>query len=113
MVMGKRFSGYWTYKELTLHYKNTLSEAKRLLKKHGKLIFKCQDIVHNHRLHCTHANIINWADQAGLRLLDLFILMATHRMPSPNRQGKQKHSRIYHSYFLVFESISNNTLINF
>lgn len=103
MVMAKRFSGYWTYGELTDHYRGTLTECARILKRKGVLVFKCQDIVHNHRLHPTHVSVIGWAAELGLRLKDLFILAANHRMPSPNRAGAQKHARIFHSYFLVFE----------
>jgi hypothetical protein len=58
-------------------------------------------------MHATHANVIEWAKDAGFRLKDLFILAAKHRMPSPNRKGKQKHARIFHSYFLVFEKIQS------
>ncbi len=103
MVMAKRFSGYWRYDELEDHYKKTLTECKRLLVKKGILIFKCQDIIHNHKMHCTHANIIQWAE--GFRLKDLFVLIAQNRIPSPNRAGTQKHARIHHSYFLVLEKI--------
>lgn len=103
MVMANRFAGYWRYDELQAHYVATLQEAQRVLRAKGVLVFKCQDIVHNHRLHCTHHNVINWAAEAGFRLLDLFVLPAKHRMPSPNRKGAQKHARIFHSYFLVFE----------
>lgn len=108
MVMARRFGGYWTYGELEQHYRATLEESARVLKKKGVLIFKCQDIIHNHRMHCTHANVINWA-VAYFRLKDLFILPAKHRMPIPEQAGvakkKQKHARIYHSYFLVLEKL--------
>jgi hypothetical protein len=110
MIMSRRFAGYWRYDELEAHYVNTLKEVKRILSPNGILVFKCQDIVHNHRLHCTHANVIFWATNQGLRLKDLFVLAATHRMPSPNRAGKQKHARIFHSYFLVFENIITRNL---
>lgn len=100
MVMSKRFGGYYTYGELEEHYKGTLKEAYRVLKPEGKLIVKCQDIVHNHKLHCTHAMLIGAAD--GFRLRDLFVLGARHRMPGPQK-GQQRHARIWHSYFLVFE----------
>ena len=102
MVMARRFAGYWRYDELEEHYRGTLEEANRVLRKKGIMVFKCQDIIHNHKMHCTHANIINWS--AGLfRLKDMFVLPAKHRMPSPNRGGTQKHARIFHSYFLVLE----------
>jgi hypothetical protein len=100
-VMSKRFGGYYTYGQLEEHYKSSLIEFNRILVKNGKLIFKCQDIIHNHKMHCTHHNLINWAEKEGFSLLDLFILSAKHRMPSPQK-GKQRHARIFHSYFLVF-----------
>jgi len=108
MVMAKRFGGYWRYDELEEHYKGTLKEAHRVLSKKGIMIFKCQDIIHNHKMHCTHLNIINWAD-GMFRLKDLFILPAKSRMPIPQQEGTkkkvQKHARIFHSYFLVLEKI--------
>jgi hypothetical protein len=105
-IMAKRFSGYWSYEELTEHYKETLRDVCRVLKEKGVLIFKCQDIVHNHRLHCTHANVISWACEFSFILKDMFLLIAHNRMPtkaSANGKQCQKHSRIHHSYFLVFE----------
>lgn len=103
MAMARRFSGYWTFDELTEHYRETLSECARVLKAKGVLVVKCQDIIHNHRMHAVHALVIAWAEHEGFRLRDLFVLGATHRMPSPNRKGTQKHARVFHSYFLVFE----------
>jgi len=107
MVMAKRFGGYWRYDELETHYIGTLKEAARVLMKKGILVFKCQDIIHNHKMHCTHNNVIEWAKEHGLRLKDLFILPAKSRMAIPQQKGTklkvQKHARIFHSYFLVFE----------
>jgi hypothetical protein len=101
MIMANRFAGYWRYDELEEHYRDTLREAYRVLKPGGVMVFKCQDIIHNHRMHCTHAKVISWAETEGFRLEDLFVLPAKHRLPSPNRAGTQKHARIFHSYFLV------------
>lgn len=104
MVMANRFSGYWRYDELETHYKDTLIEAARILNKKGILVFKCQDIIHNHKMHCTHANVLKWSE--GLfRLKDLHVLGAKHRLPAPNRRGTQKHARIFHCYFLVLERV--------
>ena len=103
MVMATRFGGYWDYRELQRHYMATIIECARVLQKKGTLVIKCQDIIHNHKMHCTHHNIINWG--AGMfRLADMFILPAQSRMASP-QAGKQRHARIYHSYFLVFEKL--------
>ena len=104
MAMAKRFSGYWRYDELAEHYQQTAKEAGRIIAKKGIFVVKCQDIIHNHKMHCTHANMIQWCAE-WFRLKDLFILPAKHRMPSPNRVGSQKHARIFHSYFLVFERL--------
>jgi hypothetical protein len=100
--MSARFGGYWTYGELTDHYTGTLREAARVLKPLGVLVVKCQDIIHNHRMHCTHANVIGWAQEHGFRVKDLFVLAAKHRMPGPQK-GLQRHARIWHSYFIVLE----------
>jgi len=109
MIMAKRFGGYWRYDELETHYKDTLKEVHRVLIKKGVLVFKCQDIVHNHKLHSTHINAVNWAVEQGFRLKDLFILAAKNRMPIPQTIGtalkKQKHARVFHSYFLVLEKV--------
>jgi len=103
MVMAKRFGGYWRYDELEAHYRGTLREAARVLRRKGIVVFKCQDIIHNHRMHATHINVVKWAAEHGFRLRDLFILGGGGKLPSPNRAGKQRHARISHSYFLVLE----------
>ena len=102
MVMARRFCGYWHLDELKEHYRSTLREAARILKHKGLLVFKCQDIVHNHRLFSTHTEILQWA-APWFRLHDLFIQAATHRMPGPNRAGTQKHARVFHCYWLVLQ----------
>lgn len=101
-IMSKRFSGYWRYDELVEHYTKTIHEVSRVTKKNGIFVIKCQDIIHNHKMHCTHNSVINWATESGFRLKDLFILCAKHRIPVASVK-KQQHARVYHSYFLVFE----------
>jgi ubiquinone/menaquinone biosynthesis C-methylase UbiE len=100
--MSARYGGYYSYSELEDHYRESLSEFHRVLKKKGVVVFKCQDIVHNHMLHCTHSFVIFWAEMEGFRLKDLFVLTAKSRMPGPQK-GQQRHARVYHSYFLVLE----------
>lgn len=102
VAMSSRFGGYYRYDELEAHYRGTLKECNRVIRPLGRLIFKCQDVIHNHRMHCTHASVIQWAATEGFRLLDLFILAAKSRMPGPQK-GTQRHARVFHSYFLVFE----------
>ena len=103
MVMARRFAGYWRYDELETHYRASLREFSRCLPRKGIVVFKCQDIIHNHRMHATHINVVSWGSEHGFRLKDLFVLTAKHRMPRPNRKGPPQHARIFHSYFLVLE----------
>lgn len=109
MIMAKRFGGYWRYDELEKHYRETLIEAHRVLGKKGIMVFKCQDIIHNHKMHCTHMNVMEWS-KGLFRLKDLFILPAKSRMPIPQQEGTkkkvQKHARIFHSYFMVLEKFN-------
>ncbi len=100
-IMAKRFGGYYTYDELEDHYIHSISEFYRKLERNGVLVFKCQDIVHNHRLHPTHIKVVLWAESEGFRLTDSFVLVADRRMPVG--QGRtQRHARIAHCHFLVF-----------
>lgn len=107
-IMAKRYGGYWKYDELEKHYKNTIIEANRILNKKGIFVVKCQDIIHNHTMHSTHINVVNWCS-GMFRLKDLFILPAKNRIPIPQKENEakkiQKHARIHHSYFLVMEKI--------
>jgi len=106
MVMARRFGGYWKYSELAEHYQHTAKEAHRLLRKGGIFVVKCQDIVHNHKLHSTHMFMNQWCE-GMFRLRDLFVLTAKNRMPIPQQKDTalkiQRHARIHHSYFMVFE----------
>jgi len=74
--------------------------------KKGIFVIKCQDIIHNHRLHPTHVYTIQWAENL-FNLKDLYILAAKSRMPMPQKENEarriQRHARIFHSYFLVFQ----------
>lgn len=105
MLMAGRFSGYWRYDELEDDYRASITEFARVVRPGGMLVVKCQDIVHNHRLHLTHQRVLEMAAAVAFRPLDLFVLTAGHRLPSPNRAGRQRHARIHHSYFLVFRRL--------
>lgn len=104
VIMSQRFGGYYTYDDLLNDYKKTIKECHRVLSRKGILVFKCQDIVHNHKLCATHIKSVEMAEKAGFRLKDLFVLGAKHRMAGPQK-GQQRHARVWHSYFLVFEKL--------
>ena len=111
MVMSNRYGGYWRYDELEDHYKKTITEVHRILQPKGVFVFKCQDIIHNHKMHPTHINVVNWCE-GTFRLKDMFILTAKARIPVPQTKGVakrvQKHARIHHSYFLVLERLNGH-----
>jgi hypothetical protein len=69
-------------------------------------VIKCQDIIHNHQMFCTHVNLVGWAAEHHFKLLDLFVLTRQNRIhvkAARHGRQKQRHARIFHSYFLVFE----------
>ena len=103
-IMAKRFSGYYSYDELKEHYELSIKEFSRVIKRKGFLVFKCQDIIHNHKMHCTHKMVIDMAEKYNFRVKDIFILLAKHRM-GVGKNKTQRHARVYHSYFLVFEKL--------
>lgn len=101
-IMSSRFGGYWRYEELVDHYRSTMVEVNRILARDGVFVIKCQDVIHNHLLHPTHTLVYDTAAELNLEMVDLFILCANHRLPV-NASGLQQHSRIHHSYFMVFK----------
>lgn len=90
-----------TIQDLWDFYKLVMWEIRRVLKPGGWLIFKCQDGVLSGVNNFTHVEIFNRAYPMGFRAVDLFILLAKHRMMHPAHK-RQVHSRKYHSYFWVF-----------
>jgi len=105
-VMSQRFGGYWSYEELSEHYRGTLREANRILKPAGILAVKCQDIIYNHHIRPTHASIIQWASDLTFRLTDILILINSKKilpvLAAKHGRQRQQHARIQHSYFLIF-----------
>lgn len=99
---GKVTSGGPKYHNavLDLYYKAGL-EAKRVLKRDGVLIVKCQDEVSSNKQHLTHVEIINEYQGYGFYTKDLFVVTRTNK-PGVSRLIKQVHARKNHSYFLVF-----------
>ena len=79
-------------------------EAKRVLRKGGVIIIKCQDAVSANRQHLTHIDIVNAYRDMGFYAKDLFVLIRTNR-PTISRLLRQRHARKNHSYFLVLEKL--------
>ncbi len=79
-------------------------EAYRVLKENGILIVKCQDEVSANRQWLTHVEIINYYEQLGYYIKDLFVIVRQNKA-GISRLKKQVHARKNHSYFLVFIKI--------
>lgn len=88
--------------DLWAFYHRAVYEIYRVLIPGGWLIFKCQDGVLSGVNNFTHAVIYQMALGIGFKPVDLFILLAKHRMVDPNHKV-QKHARKFHSYFWVFK----------
>lgn len=85
--------------ELKKLYIGILSEANRVLKKKGILIFKCQDYTDS-KTTMTHCLVYNWATELGFYAKDLAILVKPNKITNPNTT--QRHLRKIHTYFWVF-----------
>lgn len=77
-------------------------EARRVLRRGGKLIVKCQDEVSANRQRLTHVEIVTAYESMGFYSKDVFVLVRTNA-PGVSRMLDQAHARKNHSYFLVFE----------
>ncbi len=84
-------------------YFRAAEEARRVLRKDGVYIVKCQDEVCANRQRLTHVEIVNQLAEIGLEVEDLFVVVRKHR-PGVSRLLRQVHARKNHSYFLVFRS---------
>ena len=76
-------------------------EARRVLKKGGIYIVKCQDEVCTNTQRLTHVEIINELATYGFVCEDLFVVVRNGK-PGVSRILAQAHARKNHSYFLVF-----------
>lgn len=110
-IINKRFTVFSNEKELHQFYIDSMKEFYRILKPNGILIFKCQDKISSSKQYLSHVFIINEAIKIGFYPKDLFILLAKNRIVANWQTANQKHSRKYHSYFLVFEK--SNKVINY
>ncbi|HRO43526.1 MAG TPA: DNA methyltransferase [Flavipsychrobacter sp.] len=106
----KEISSKWHDAVLEMYIQAAI-EAKRVLKKGGILIVKCQDEVSAGIQRLTHVEIIMNYALLGFYAKDLFVLTRTNR-PSVSRMVKQLHARKNHSYFLIFEKGATKSKLN-
>ena len=102
-IIKKRFGYYKTMKDLHNFYREALLEFRRLFKKEGLLVFKCQDTIDSGRQYMSHFEIMKYAERIGFYCKDLFILGRTNVIFSPN-MANQQHARKNHCYFIVFKA---------
>lgn len=100
-LMLRRFGYYSSEKELHKFYREALKEAYRVLSKDGILIVKCQDKISSNKQYLSHVYMLNCAIEQGFYPEDLFILLAKSRLTADWQARNQKHSRKFHSYFIV------------
>ena len=77
-------------------------EARRVLRRGGLLVVKCQDEVSANRQRLTHVEIVTGYESLGFYCKDVFVLVRANA-PGVSRLVEQAHARKNHSYFLVFE----------
>lgn len=100
-IMTKRFTMFDTWDDLKEMYQTALSEFYRVLGKGGIVAFKCQDYTDS-KTTLTHCYVWQWAMECGFYVKDIFI----HHFQGGriwNSNLKQRHSRKYHSYWMVLE----------
>jgi hypothetical protein len=96
----KNISAKWHDAVLEMYVQASI-EARRVLRKNGVLIVKCQDEVSAGIQRLTHVEIIVNLSKLSFYAKDLFVLTRQNR-PNASRVIKQLHARKNHSYFIVF-----------
>jgi hypothetical protein len=101
-IIKTRFSYYKNIPELWEFYRKSIAEFYRVTFQDGILIFKCQDTIDGSKQYLSHVEVINYALRIGYYPIDLFVLLNTNYLVSPNMVNQQ-HARKRHSYFVVFK----------
>lgn len=95
-----RFSYFKSYEELELMYKNSIRKIYEKLNPKGYLFFKCQDMTDG-KFYATHNFIINFAQEIGFELKDIFIKIKKNKLQADAKQ--QNCGAKVHSYWLAFK----------
>ncbi len=99
---AKTHTMFQDYEDLKTTYEGIIKEASRVLKKKGKLIFKCQDYTDS-KTTMTHILVHDIAIDNGFYAKDLAILVKPLKVYNGNLI--QRHLRKIHTYFYVFEKV--------
>ena len=104
-IMGNRFSGFKSQKELREVYATTAIEAYRYLSMGGIIAWKLMDIVESGKQNWTHVFMVNHCWLTGFDLEDLFILGKRSGKPVGHNHNRQVHAKKAHCYWLVFRKV--------
>ena len=98
----RSYGSFQSRKELRDMYRDSFQEFNRILQPNGILIVKCQDGTYGPDLDLIHIDaVILPCRVIGFEVIDLFILLSKGR--PERRDCIQRHSRKYHSYFIVLK----------
>ncbi len=81
-------------------YEQGIAEARRVLRRGGFCVVKCQDTISDGVQRWVHVDLMKVAESFDFAVKDL-VVVATGATPPPSRWRQQKHLRKTHSYFLV------------
>lgn len=82
-------------------YEESMAEAKRILKRNGLLLVKCQDEIESARQRWSHIEVYDIARRLSMVIQDLFVL--TQKQNPTIQSTDQRHARRNHSYMWVFK----------
>ena len=100
--MVDRFNSFKTPKELEEAYLFLIKESHRILCKDGIFIIKCMMVLYGGKQIDTPYIVKKMCVDCGFELVDEFVLIAKNKVLH-GRHSVQRHSRKYHSFFLVFK----------
>lgn len=101
-MIAHRFNCFHSVDDLYQTNVDMLKLSYSKLHKGGFLIMKTMDFVYAAKQYWVSNFVQNKANEIGFTLEDTFILVSKHKILSA-KEGKQHHSRKFHSYFFVFK----------
>ena len=108
-IMGNRFGGYKTQRDLQAMYRAAITELARVIAPGGLLVVKCQDCIESGKQHWNHIVIFE-ALRESFFIEDLFILNRPINPIEGRNHKVQQHARKNHCYFWIARRMKQTTL---